>query len=257
MILCCPLTYSLPKVAKAQSETSALQSEITRLRRSSDVASRDHHNSRGADRTQHERDQSRVQFRVVKGKEREGSSDTRDRTAHATPPSHDHGTSSKHIRPVSSSGKLHRASTSQMKIITMREEQVANIIEKAKEDAERKGRGASAWTTIKYAQAQLEKARKFEDTDPIKALDALTQAKKLLEIFQSSDEYIAENKPGGHGLLYAMFKDLSSVSARSPLSISKLMVLQRDGKNLLHRASAVRYKLVQIGFEQEATTRSK
>ena len=145
-----------------------------------------------------------------------------------------------------------------MKAIAMREEQVANIIEKAKEDAERKGRGASAWTTIKYAQAQLEKARNFEDVDnPRKALDALTQAKKLLEIFQSSDEYIAENKPGGHGLLYAMFKDLSSVSARSPLSISKLMILQREGNNLLHRASAVRYKLIQIGFEEEVTTRSK
>lgn len=89
---------------------------------------------------------------------------------------------------------------------------VAEVKEKAKEDVRKAAKGVSAITLIKTARTQSQQARIHENQGDLKAaLGALLRAGSLTHMFMNSAEFVAENKPGRHGLLYKEFMDFQKV----------------------------------------------
>jgi len=86
---------------------------------------------------------------------------------------------------------------------------IANIIQKAKDDAEMEARGTSVWATIKIVQNQLTKVRTSEDRK--RTLYALTKAARLAQILMDSAEFAAEKESGTDRVIRTMFKDLMAV----------------------------------------------
>jgi len=98
---------------------------------------------------------------------------------------------------------------SQATITPLRRGMIANIIQKAKDDAEMEARGTSVWATIKIVQNQLTKVRTSEDRK--RTLYALTKAARLAQILMDSAEFSAEKESGTDWVIRTMFKDLMAV----------------------------------------------
>lgn len=89
---------------------------------------------------------------------------------------------------------------------------VAEVKEKAKEDVRKAAKGVSAITLIKTARTQSQQARIYENQGDLKAaLGALLRAGSLSHMFMNSPEFMTENKPGRHGVLYKEFIDFQKV----------------------------------------------
>lgn len=89
---------------------------------------------------------------------------------------------------------------------------VAEVKEKAKEDVRKAAKGVSAITLIKTARTQSQQARIHENQGDLKAaLGALLKAGSLTHMFMNSAEFMIENKPGRHGVLYKEFMDFQKV----------------------------------------------
>jgi len=89
---------------------------------------------------------------------------------------------------------------------------VAEVKEKAKEEVRKAAKGVSAMTLIKSARSQLHQARIYENQGDLKAaFSPLLRAGILTHMFMNSAEFIVENKPGRHGVLYKEFIDFQKV----------------------------------------------
>lgn len=89
---------------------------------------------------------------------------------------------------------------------------VAELKEKVKEDVRKAAKGVSPISLIKTARTQSQQARIHENQGDLKAaLGPLYRAGILTHMFMNSAEFMAENKPGRHGLLYKEFVDFQKV----------------------------------------------
>lgn len=89
---------------------------------------------------------------------------------------------------------------------------VAEFKEKVKEDVRKAAKGVSPITLIKSARTQSQQARIHENQGDLKAaLGPLLRAGILTHMFMNSVEFMAENKPGRHGVLYKEFIDFQKV----------------------------------------------
>ncbi|KAF8555660.1 cysteine proteinase [Imleria badia] len=114
---------------------------------------------------------------------------------------------------------------------------VAELKEKAKEDVRKAAKGVSAMSLIKIARSQSQQARIHENQGDLKAaLGPLLRAGILTHMFMNSGEFMAENKPGRHGVLYKEFVDFQKT----------------EGSNLTQRVQAIEAKLTDL--EKSAAT---
>ncbi|KAF8448877.1 hypothetical protein L210DRAFT_3388244 [Boletus edulis BED1] len=114
---------------------------------------------------------------------------------------------------------------------------VAEFKEKVKEDVRKAAKGISAITLIKTARTQSQQARIHENQGELKAaLGPLLTAGILTHMFMNSAEFMAENKPGQHGVLYKEFVDFQKT----------------EGSNLTQRVQAIEAKLTDL--EKSAAT---
>ncbi|KIJ65500.1 hypothetical protein HYDPIDRAFT_27500 [Hydnomerulius pinastri MD-312] len=116
---------------------------------------------------------------------------------------------------------------------------VAEVKEKAKEEARNAARGVSAISLIKSARNQSQLARVHENDGDLKgALGALLKAGSLAHMVMNSSEFIAESKAGKHGVLYREFVDFQ----------------KHDGNNLKQRVEAIESKLTDLEKSAAADT---
>ena len=89
---------------------------------------------------------------------------------------------------------------------------VAEVKEKIKEDVRKAVKGASAISLIKSARTQSQQARIHENQGDLNAaFGPLLRAGILAHMFMNSAEFLAENKPGRHGVLCKEFIDFQKV----------------------------------------------
>ena len=89
---------------------------------------------------------------------------------------------------------------------------VAEVKERVKEDVRKAAKGVSPISLIKTARTQSQQARIFENQGDLNAaFGPLLKAGILTHMFMNSAEFLAENKPGRHGLLYKEFIDFQKV----------------------------------------------
>lgn len=113
---------------------------------------------------------------------------------------------------------------------------VAEIREKAIQQAQKVSKGASAVSLIKSARGQVSLAHACEDAGDLKgALSAFTKAASLAKTVMDSAEFKAENVPGKKGIVWREFTDFQ----------------QHAGSDLTTRVHALENKLLQI--EKTAT----
>jgi ubiquitin carboxyl-terminal hydrolase 8 len=119
------------------------------------------------------------------------------------------------------------------------------IKEKAKDFVRKEARGATALTLIKTARSQVVNARTSEDKGDYRgALDAVTKAATLAQMFMGSSEFTEEKQPGKHGVLYKEFHDF--ISVRNFLlshCYTELRETQHDGHDLVLWSEALESKL--------------
>lgn len=90
---------------------------------------------------------------------------------------------------------------------------VAEIKERAIQQAQRASRGASALSLIRSAKGQMSLAQSCERTEDLKgALSAFTKAASLTQVFMDTAEFKAENVPGKRGVLWKELTDFQQVS---------------------------------------------
>ncbi|KAI0259432.1 hypothetical protein BC834DRAFT_833549 [Gloeopeniophorella convolvens] len=108
---------------------------------------------------------------------------------------------------------------------------VAEIKERAIQQAQRASRGASALSIIRSAKGQLSLAESHESRGELKeALSAFTKAASLTQGFMDSTEFKAESLPNKRGVLWKEFTDFQ----------------QGEGSNLAQRAHAIESRLLQV-----------
>ena len=89
---------------------------------------------------------------------------------------------------------------------------VAEIREKAIQQAQKVSKGASAVSLIKSARGQVSLAHACEDAGDLKgALSAFTKAASLAKTVMDSAEFKAENVPGKKGIIWKEFTDFQQV----------------------------------------------
>ena len=90
--------------------------------------------------------------------------------------------------------------------------EVAEVKERVEEDIRKAAKGMSPISLIKTARTQSQQARIFENQGDLKAaFDPLLRASILTHMFMNNEEFLAESKPGRHGLLYKQFIDFQKV----------------------------------------------
>ncbi|KAH7922616.1 cysteine proteinase [Leucogyrophana mollusca] len=108
---------------------------------------------------------------------------------------------------------------------------VAELKEKAKEDAQHAAKGVSAITLIRGARSQSQMAQQCENSGDLKgALSAFTRAGTLAQKFMDSAEFNAERQPGKHGVLHKEFMEFQ----------------KHDGSNLKQRVDNLQSKLTDL-----------
>lgn len=114
---------------------------------------------------------------------------------------------------------------------------VAEIKERAIQQAQRASRGASAISLIRSAKGQISLAQSCESAGDLKgALSAFTKAASLTQVFMDTADFKAESVPGKRGVLWKEFTEFQ----------------QREGSDLMQRAHAIESRLSQV--ERSATT---
>ncbi|KAI0296552.1 hypothetical protein B0F90DRAFT_1811293 [Multifurca ochricompacta] len=114
---------------------------------------------------------------------------------------------------------------------------VAEIKERAIQQAQRASRGASAISLIRSAKGQISLAQSCEIARDLKgALSAFTKAASLTQVFMDTAEFKAESIPGKRGVLWKEFTDFQ----------------QHEGSDLTQRAHAIESRLTQV--ERSAAT---
>ena len=95
---------------------------------------------------------------------------------------------------------------------------VAEIKERAIQQAQRASRGSSAISLIRSAKGQISLAQSCESAGDFKgALSAFTKAASLTQVFMDTADFKAESGLGKRGVLWKEFTEFQQVS-RSPLS---------------------------------------
>jgi ubiquitin carboxyl-terminal hydrolase 8 len=90
---------------------------------------------------------------------------------------------------------------------------VAEIKERAIQQAQRASRGASAVSLIRSAKGQISLAQSCESAGDLKgALSAFTKAASLTQVFMDSAEFKAETLPGKRAVLWKELTDFQQVS---------------------------------------------
>ena len=102
---------------------------------------------------------------------------------------------------------------------------VAEIKERAIQQARRASRGASAISLIRSAKGQISLARACENAGDLKgAFSALTKAETLTQAFMDTADFKAESVPGKRGVLWKEYTEFQQVSC-SPLLSSTCVFL--------------------------------
>jgi ubiquitin carboxyl-terminal hydrolase 8 len=95
---------------------------------------------------------------------------------------------------------------------------VAEIKERAIQQAQRASRGSSSISLIRSAKGQISLAQSCESAGDFKgALSAFTKAASLTQVFMDTADFKAESVPGKRGVLWKEFSEFQQVSC-SPLS---------------------------------------
>lgn len=98
---------------------------------------------------------------------------------------------------------------------------ISEIEEKAREDVRKHTTGVSPISLLKSARTQLQLAQANEKEGNLKsALSALCKAGGLAALVMKSSEYVTENQPGRHGLLYKEFVNFQKVCDISHVHLS-------------------------------------
>jgi ubiquitin carboxyl-terminal hydrolase 8 len=125
---------------------------------------------------------------------------------------------------------------------------VAEVKDKAKEDVRKFARGVAAMSLIGSARSQSQMAQVYENQGDLKgALGALLKAGMLAHMVMNSSEFIAEQKPGKHGVLYREFFDFQKVRHYYlVMVVCSLSSDQREGNNLRQRVQIIESKLTDL-----------
>lgn len=90
---------------------------------------------------------------------------------------------------------------------------ITEIKEKAKEDARKAARGASAMSLIKFARVKSLNGQECELSGDLRgALNAYITSGTLAQMAMETVEYKMESQPGKKGVLFKEFFDFSQVS---------------------------------------------
>ncbi|KAN0132816.1 hypothetical protein V8E53_009487 [Lactarius tabidus] len=108
---------------------------------------------------------------------------------------------------------------------------VAEIKERAIQQAQRASRGSSSISLIRSAKGQISLAQSCESAGDFKgALSAFTKAASLTQVFMDTADFKAESVPGKRGVLWKEFSEFQ----------------QREGSDLMQRAHAIESRLSQV-----------
>jgi hypothetical protein len=94
---------------------------------------------------------------------------------------------------------------------------VAEIKERAIQQAQRASRGSSAISLIRSAKGQISLAQSCESAGDLKgALSAFTKAASLTQVFMDTADFKAESVQGKRGVLWKEFTEFQQVSCSPP-----------------------------------------
>jgi ubiquitin carboxyl-terminal hydrolase 8 len=114
---------------------------------------------------------------------------------------------------------------------------VAEIKERAIQQAQRASRGSSAISLIRSAKGQISLAQSCESAGDLKgALSAFTKAASLTQVFMDTADFKAESVQGKRGVLWKEFTEFQ----------------QHGGGDLTQRAHAIESRLSHV--EKSAAT---
>jgi ubiquitin carboxyl-terminal hydrolase 8 len=109
---------------------------------------------------------------------------------------------------------------------------VAEIKERAIQQAQRASRGSSAISLIRSAKSHITLAKSCESAGDLKfAFSAFTRAASLIQAFVDTEDFKAERFPGKRGVLWKEYTEFQQVSS-SPLSPSLAYVFFLSSRSL-------------------------
>ena len=105
---------------------------------------------------------------------------------------------------------------------------VAEIKERAIQQAQRASRGSSAISLIRSAKGQISLAQSCESAGDLKgALSAFTKAASLTQVFMDTADFKAESVPGKRGVLWKEFTEFQQVGCSPPPPSSTCILITR------------------------------
>lgn len=111
---------------------------------------------------------------------------------------------------------------------------VSDIKEKAKENAHKIARGASALSLIRTARTQTLTAQECELSGDLKgALSAFIKAGTLAQMFMDTAEFKVESGHGKKGVLYKEFQDFTQVSWCADWQYGRCLLMLSSTKEII------------------------